>query len=368
MVKIFQTKCLIKAFFIIFLAFANGGARLNAQTLQATMTSQGNMLIVKIRPTGGNVTTGFGDMEFFIRYPNTTTLAWGTPVANTTDFPNNVIQKNAPYLDGMETGFTIVRFFLPPGTFTTSKTYTNGTEYEVFRVSASGVGTANIEMMHRNDFTPYYLTLSDETATIEWTGAVKFYGTGASGAGAIQSLPLTFVVPLELTNFTAKAENAVNKLNWETKSERDLNHFTVEKASDDTDKFIGIGDIKANGNAATPQYYSLTDAQPSRLNYYRLKMVDNNGHFTYSKTVALVGQNKPSETVDLYPNPTNDAVTIQVGAAQIGSVFTITDAVGKQILNGKLNNAATVVDIRSFAAGVYFLKVGNKEPLTLVKQ
>ena len=289
-------------------------------------------------------------------------------MVNSTDFPNIAIQKNEPYTTVTETGFTIVRFFLPPGTVTTSKTYANGTEFEVFRVSASGSGSIALEMIHRDAENPYVLTLVDETASIEWVGAVKFYGTGASGAGAIQILPLTIVVPLELTNFSAKTDKNVNKLDWETKSERDLSHFIVEKSSDKADKFVAIGEVKAQSNTDTPQYYSLIDAQPSFLDYYRLKMIDNNGEFEYSKTISLARSTVSKEKLAIFPNPTYDFMTIQVQSPHIGALFKVTDELGRQILNGQIKSAAEIIDMRSFPTGIYFLRVENIEPIKFLKQ
>lgn len=342
-------------------------AVLSAQTFQATMTSQNTTLSVKIKASGGNITTGFANMEFYIRYPSTTTITWGTPVANTTDFPSIVIQKNDPYTTVPDVGFTIVRFFLPPGTFTTSTTYTNATEYEVFHITATGSGSASLEMMHQTLENPYVLTLVNETASIEWANAIKFYGIGATvTASATQSLPLTIVLPLELIDFSGKENKDNIQLNWQTANERNVSYFSIEKSSDATDKFIGIGEVKATGNTATPQYYSLLDAQPSRLNYYRLKMVDNDGTFQYSKTISFEGKNKSKDNIAFYPNPATHVLHVLLNTENYHTAtVSLLDITGKVIVTqSKIGgNQPFVLNVAPFNAGIYTAIViidGNK--------
>ena len=354
-----------KLLLLLLIVLINGQV-LHAQTLQATMTSQGTNLIVKIRPTGNNVTTGFANMEFYVRYPSTTTVTWGTPVVNALDFANIVIQKNDPYTSVTELGYTIVRFFLPPGTFTASKTYTNAVEYEVFRVSATGLGSANIEMMHRDAENPYVLTLVDETASTEWANSVKFYGTGASGAGANQSLPLMISLPLELLNFTGKQDSKGIQLTWQTTNEQHISHFIIEKSSETADKFVEIGNVKATGNAGRPpQYYSLFDAQPSGLNYYRLKIVDNDETFKYSKIISFKGQSKESnDIIAFYPNPVTNVLNVVLTNKNYRTAtISLMDITGKilvkQIKNGEItsNNAPFTLNTENFSSGIYMVSV-----------
>ncbi len=340
---------------------------LPAQTFQATMTSLNTTLTVKIKAGGGNITTGFANMEFYIRYPSTTTINWGTPVANTTDFPNIVIQKNDPYTTITEAGFTIVRFFLPPGTVTTSNTYTNATEYEVFHITATGAGSANLEMMHQAAENPYVLTLVNETASVDWANAIKFYGPGATAtASATQSLPLTIVLPLELIEFSGKENKNNIQLNWQTANEHNVSHYSVEKSSDNDTKFSMIGEVKATGNTATPQYYSLLDAQPSRLNYYRLKMVDNDGTFQYSKILSFEGNNKPKNHIAFYPNPATHVLHVLLNTEndQTATV-SLLDITGRIIMTQSkiVDNQPFIFDVAQFNAGIYTAIVtvdGNK--------
>lgn len=343
-------------FIIGFLALVNINF-LSAQNFQVTMTTESGSLVVKARPTGGNITTGFANMEFYLRYPSSKTITWGSPTGNTTNFPGIVIQKNDPYTTITEVGYTIVRFFLPPGTFPTSTTYTNGVEYEVFRVNATGMGTANVEMMHRDIENPYVLTMVNESASSELTNAVKFYGAGASGGGAEQSLPLSVVLPLDLLDFSAKEDKTANKLTWQTANERNTSHFEIEKSVGKINKFAPIGEVKAANNAtSTPQYYDFRDENTSSLDYYRLKLVDRNGQFSYSKTLA-VARKEIKMGVNFYPNPVTSVLNIQLSHnGYTTATMAIVDAAGKVVASQKLNNKSDLVfsfNVQHFQTGIY---------------
>jgi hypothetical protein len=76
-------------------------------------------------------------------------------------------------------------------------------------------------------------------------------------------------------------------LEWSTSSEFNSSHFELEKSLDGT-SFSKIAKITAAGNSNATTQYSYTDqGTPSELNYYRLKMVDIDGHFIYSQTILL---------------------------------------------------------------------------------
>lgn len=333
---------------------------LNAQYFQATMTNEGSMLVVKIKPTGGNITTSFANMEFFVRYLDSKNLTWDNPIINITDFQGISIQKNDPYTTIPDAGYKIVRFFLPPGTFTTSKTYTNDTEYEVFRTTVTGLGSTNLEMIHRDDYTPYYLAIDNETGDV--TGAQKFYGAGVRSGVGFQALSLDIVLPVELLEFEGKADKKANILDWKTAKEENASHFVLEKAVGQPQKFVGIGERKANNvSTNTPQYYTFTDAQPSQLDYYRLKMVDKNGQFSYSKTISLARTERIK--VDIFPNPATHFVNINVAAEGSKNItIALLDVTGKVIahqsnIKDNLDKNTFVFDMKDLSNGVYTASV-----------
>jgi len=155
-----------------------------AQYFQATMTNQGNDLVFSIRPNpgGGNITTGWSDIEFFVRWPsNSAAFNFGAITVNNTNFPGVPIALNGQNAQGSEVGFNN-RWFGSSFSVTDTTTYTDGTEYELFRVTldspASGI---NFELIHNTNFSPTYLVLTSQGGVdlANPTGN-KFYGANAT--------------------------------------------------------------------------------------------------------------------------------------------------------------------------------------------
>jgi hypothetical protein len=107
-----------------------------------------------------------------------------------------------------------------------------------------------------------------------------------------------FVVALyavtEIQYFTAKNEQDAILLEWKSGLEDNLHHFDIERSASNTNNFIKIGSLNAIGNNS---YYYYRDEitsrppgspfEPSPIFFYRLKMVDNNGNFSFSQTISV---------------------------------------------------------------------------------
>jgi hypothetical protein len=115
-------------------------------------------------------------------------------------------------------------------------------------------------------------------------------------------------LPLKLLEFTAqKAADETVLLKWTTTTEINVSRYEVELAKGTADlqagRFIKIGEVSASGNQTTVQHYSYTDKEPgkSAVRYYRLRMIDQDGKFTYSPVRSVVYSS--AVMAQLYPNP-----------------------------------------------------------------
>jgi len=163
----------------------------------------------------------------------------------------------------------------------------------------------------------------------------EWYVTVSDGENELTSQVFSFtmagVVPVNLLDFTGKAENKQVKLNWKTATEGNSNRFDVERSTDGR-SFTKIAEVAAKGNSNSIQQYNSYDANPANgINHYRLKMVNNDGSFTYSRVIH-VSMNDKAKGFDIYPNP--------VSGNEINIVFT-NDVKGKATIrvhdiNGRL--------------------------------
>ncbi|MCI5057669.1 MAG: T9SS type A sorting domain-containing protein [Flavobacteriales bacterium] len=128
------------------------------------------------------------------------------------------------------------------------------------------------------------------------------FGVGA-GSGAL---------PVELTSFSAEEENdAKVHLHWTTNSEINNSHFVIER-SQTNDGFEPIGQLQGSGNSNVPKDYYFVDEDPFLgESFYRLKQVDFDGNFEYSKVIAVTTEHDNSafdankHHFVVFPNPSS---------------------------------------------------------------
>ena len=172
-------------------------------------------------------------------------------------------------------------------------------------------------------------------------------------------------LPIELTTFTGKwADDKNALLQWSTASEKDLGHFELERAFGENMDYNKVGEVKAAGNSSALKSYSFTDKsvgfERSDLFYYRLRMVEKNGRFTYSPIVSLARTETYSFQVS--PNPNNGLFSLLVTSdfeKLENPTYVLTDVAGKAIQNGPVSSSKMQFDMSRSAKGIYFLNINS---------
>ena len=193
----------------------------------------------------------------------------------------------------------------------------------------------------------------------------------------LNNVPST--LPVSLLSFNARyisTNNAPKVLcSWETAQEINFSHFIVERSADGI-HYSGIGNVTASGDASASHQYGFTDYSPlAGKAYYRLKQVDRDGAYTYSKVVIILGQTD-GMGVMLYPNPVKNNATIMIALPTPENVrYTLYDQSGKlmvsQALYLKEGSNAINLPMEQLSAGVYTLVLSNSatiKQLQVVKQ
>jgi hypothetical protein len=160
-------------------------------------------------------------------------------------------------------------------------------------------------------------------------------------------------LPVTWISFEGKNTLAGNELTWTTASEINNDYFAIERSNDAT-AWTELGKVKGKGNRTTRQVYSFIDREPiESYNYYRLKQVDYDGAFNFSKTISI--QNRPKESITIYPNPAKDQVTIN---HPNGSICLLFDLLGNQLtVNSQSNSESTEMNTSSLKSGIYMIKI-----------
>jgi endonuclease/exonuclease/phosphatase family metal-dependent hydrolase len=119
-------------------------------------------------------------------------------------------------------------------------------------------------------------------------------------------------LPVELSFFTGKVDGSKIQLSWKTETEVNNYGFQIERLNDHSD-WINIDFVKGAGNANSPKNYQYLDSDIGQSGnyYYRLKQIDNDGTYEYSKVVT-VGVSPPDKCTlsQNYPNPFNPETEI----------------------------------------------------------
>jgi hypothetical protein len=189
-----------------------------------------------------------------------------------------------------------------------------------------GLGVYNLTAAGTNNLPDIYISKTDANGALLWAKSIGYdgidYGIGIfvdasfniyvtgvydgssvdfdPGVGIYNIIPSpninAFVLklappgvaPLTLLTFSAKAINDHEAvMQWGTAQEENTDKFIVERSSNQRD-FASLGSVKAAGNSAMPRNYFFTDKTAlTGTSFYRLKMMDNDGSFTYSETKPI---------------------------------------------------------------------------------
>jgi len=216
------------------------------------------------------------------------------------------------------------------------------------------------------------LTISPQYAEVFGSNYV-LQGTISSFSTFYLGNPAAVILPVQLLTFNGSLQNNnTTLLQWETTNEINTSHFTIER-SNDGNNFTAIGNVTAIGANNNKTSYSFTDndaaIQTSPILYYRLKIVDNNGQYAYSKIISVM-LNK-NINVFIFPNPVKQILNIKLSGRETNPVvIQIADLNGRVLYSEKRNgsNSNLSVDVKQWTPQVYILKVINSKNEVLTTQ
>lgn len=161
--------------------------------------------------------------------------------------------------------------------------------------------------------------------------------------------------PVTLNKFSAKAASKGVNVEWSTSSETNFSHFEVQKSLNGKE-FNTLNKVIANNKGI---YYSFDNNAKNGLNYYRLKMVDLDGSFEYSK-IAAINYNDNLAYYE-FENPVlgNE---IQLRSNVEAPIFTLYSGMGRKVQTTvtNQNNGLTTIKPVQAIQGLYFLNVTGK--------
>ncbi len=178
-----------------------------------------------------------------------------------------------------------------------------------------------------------------------------------------------------LSDFSTTCADEYTHIRWTTASEQNSDYFTVEYSRDGS-QWKTIETVDGAGTINTSQQYQITTLSKDE-GYYRLKQTDTDGTTKTLETVFSACKST-SNSMNVYPNPSNGTFTLQLNSSEEleNAVITIQELSGRIVeqrwVNVKMGTNSIYFENNQLNAGSYIISVNGKEsafsPLRMVIQ
>ena len=160
------------------------------------------------------------------------------------------------------------------------------------------------------------------------------------------------LLPLKLLSFSAVRNGETVLLTWKTTNEINVSHFEIERG-DDGKNFVTIANKPAKGNTNQISNYEHVDNGVNKqTNFYRVKMVDMDGNFVYTKIVRV--NSNVNVQLSAYPNPAIDLVVVTFPNTAKSAQLRIVDQQGRVMREIRdVKNGQQIVRVKGFSPGMY---------------
>ena len=168
------------------------------------------------------------------------------------------------------------------------------------------------------------------------------------------------VVPVTFVDFSAQVNGSIVNLFWSTSSEINNEGFEVLHSTNG-ELFSDVGWVEGAGNSFELKNYAYNHPTPEiGINYYRLRQLDVDGNYDFSKVVAVtVDENSE---ISIYPNPAGDLLNIN-GTGNGDTEVTITSISGKLLLHQKVINKR--ISLENIPSGLHLITINTDgKPVT----
>lgn len=315
---------------------------------------------------------------FLVKFNNAGTRIWGTYYGGlSSEVLNGLSADNIGniYTNGYTLSNTNIASI---GAYQT----TNGGSFDTFIVKFNGVGTrlwasyfggsdnespGDIAVDASNNF--YIAGTTASWNNIATPGTYQTVHAGVNGGAMDDAFIAAFTpsggLPVRLLSFSGKKEEESIVLVWQTASEVNNAQFEIERSNNNTD-WTSIGSVKGNGTTNLTCRYqfidnSLSVAEQEPSLYYRLKQIDFDGAYEYSKTI-LMQDNKDLDEGIISPNPFSNNLSIELNSLNAGlGKLKIVDVMGKEYYNSiePITEGLNQININTnlFSRGLYIVQL-----------
>jgi len=173
-------------------------------------------------------------------------------------------------------------------------------------------------------------------------------------------------LPVEMISFVAKKHNETEiALQWATSSETNNRGWEVYNSMDGVN-WTSLGFHEGAEFSNSINEYEWIDRFPKvGVNFYKLKQIDFDGRFIFSK-IETLNYGTLNENFIIYPNPVKDELFVEkTGKSELPTVVDIYTQSGQLMSSYTLEGLTKrqFIDMSNFESGVYYARIKTIESI-----
>lgn len=232
---------------------------------------------------------------------------------------------------------------------------------------AGGYATpAAMRLAGWNTTTAQWENLSGTNGAVAATEGTSLSGTmnnmsqySALAIGNVQSVPL----PVKMESFTVTiGAGCQAEFSWTTSFENDMLQYLPQYSTDGSN-FTDAGSVAAVNGKHT-YVYQFSNPQQG-IGYYRIKSVEKNGAFSYSKTIVANSACNTAAMITAVPNPADEAVTV-IGI-KAGANIVLRDIYGQVLQQANSKGNEHKFSLQQLMPGMYMITVSFEGITTILR-
>ncbi|WP_084299312.1 T9SS type A sorting domain-containing protein [Dyadobacter tibetensis] len=323
--------------------------------------------------TSYNDNCGAGEWKYYYKSDDNTQnlfAAAGFTGAELNSFTVTITPEGTSYNDGAQTTNLMPRITTveDAGAFTTVANKVR-VYYSASELSQTNVAGANASGWYKYEGNAeevivdiYGDGLMDPTKAISLTpdasgvengvNYVEFHNITSFSSFIYVSTTEQSPLPVTLAQFNVNKHEKNVILTWKTTNEQNSKSFIIERSTD-AKSWDVVGQVAASGESTSERPYDFTDVSPlSGVNYYRLKMIDQDDTYAYSR-IRSVRMDGVAGVV-LYPNPVSNRLLFkEVKAETVNRVLVYDNAGRAHIELNKLPSDG--INVAGLSSGIYIV-------------
>ncbi len=164
-------------------------------------------------------------------------------------------------------------------------------------------------------------------------GAINFGAANGAAGVLVQNATsgqypvksnICVVLPAKIISFTYTKQSQALLLQWQSTNEFDVLEYELEKSTDGTNFYL-MNKVAAQNSAAAIKNYSYPDnAINNAVIFYRLKINDRNGGYSYSNIILYKQKSADANAITVFPKPViNGAANIFIPQQLINKLVSV---------------------------------------------